>query len=272
MFLPENIDLAHSEKYTLSIRLTPNGFSFCIFSPADPTIFHFQETNFSKNLPLIENIKKTFFEVNFFTQPFRKVVVNVVTPYYTSVPITFFDKTKISEIYAFNIHQKAGHVLSNYIEEISNHILFDLNDEVYSFLVRNLWNPVFAAQPTTLTRYFAKYKPESENEIRYFVDFHDEMVSGIAFKGNKLLTANSYDNCNRFEALYFVVNICEKLSFDQNSDKIFFSGNTEANKESVETLKKLIKNAEQIQFQPKHDVSPDQLSSIPTDILIQLCE
>ena len=60
MFLPENIDLAQSEKYTLSIRLMPDGFSFCIFSPADKSVFHYQEKTFSKNLSLIENIEKTF--------------------------------------------------------------------------------------------------------------------------------------------------------------------------------------------------------------------
>ena len=78
MFLPENIDLAQSEKYNLSIRLTPDGFSFCISSPTDKSIFHYQETVFSKNLSLIENIKKTFFEVNFFSQPFQQTQVTVV--------------------------------------------------------------------------------------------------------------------------------------------------------------------------------------------------
>lgn len=94
MFLPENIDLAQSEKYILSIRLTPDGFSFCIFSSFDKSVFHFQETNFSKNLSLIENIKKTFFEVNFFSQPFQKALVTIVSPRYTTVPDAYFEKKR----------------------------------------------------------------------------------------------------------------------------------------------------------------------------------
>ena len=191
---------------------------------------------------------------------------------YTIVPDAYFDPQKIAEIYAFNIQESAGHLLSNYVEETSTHVLFDLHDEVYSFLTRNLWNPAFVVQPATLMRYFCNYKPEVENAIRCFVDFHPQILSVITFRGKKLLSVNSFDNGNRFEAVYFIANTCEKLLFDQNTDQIFFSGHTQENKESIEILRKLIKNTEKIQVQPKHHSPTDGANAIPTDLLIQLCE
>ena len=74
MFLPENIDLAHSENYNLSIRLTPDGFSFSIYNPSDPSIFYFQETGLSCKLSFIDNIKKVIFDLGFFSQAFNKTL------------------------------------------------------------------------------------------------------------------------------------------------------------------------------------------------------
>ena len=257
MFLPENIDLAHSEKYILSIRLTPNGFSFCISSPSDKSVSHFQEWALSKNLSLIENIKKTFFEVNFFTQPFKKVSVTVVSPRYTLVPDAYFEKKNTKTMFEFNIHGAAGHVLSNYIAENSLHVLFDLDEEVYSFLSRNLSNPSFRAYTSELLPFFAAHNAEGDKK-RCFVEFHDEMITVICFAGEKLLSANTYPNTDRFDALYYIVSVWEKHSLDQNTDRLFVSGNLKDNHETVETLKQLIKNVINVEHQTsnvKHQIS-----------------
>lgn len=264
MFLPENIDLAQSEKYILSIRLTPDGFSFCIFSTFDKAVFHYQETVFSKNLSLIENIKKTFFEVNFFSQPFQKAMVTVVSPRYTTVPENYFDSKQATDIFAFNIHGESGKVLNNFIAEGSYRIVFDLDEEVYSFLCRNLWNPTFSSCCAQTLPFFAQYKPE-EGKKRCFVDFHDEMISVACFSGQNLLSANTYSNNDRFDALYNIVNVWEKHALNQNSDLLFLSGNVSNNNESMDTLKQLIKNVEVL----KLDV-PENYDYIPTDVLLAI--
>lgn len=263
MFLPENIDLAQSEKYILSIRLMPDGFSFCIFSPSDQSVFHYQEKAFSKNLSLIENIKKTFFEVNFFSQPFQKARVTIVSPRYTIVPDTYFEKKKAKDIFEFNIHGGSGKVLSNYIAEGACHVLFDLDEEVYSFLCRNLWNPSFFSYKAFLLPFFANYQA-GNGWKRCFVNFHDEMISVTCFSGAKLLSANTYTDKDKYDALFNIVNIWEKQSLDQNSDLLILSGNLPDYKESIDTLKKLIKNVEPLKL-----ISENK-GYIPTDVLLAL--
>ena len=264
MFLPENIDLAQSEKYILSIRLTPDGFSFCIFPPADRSVFHFQETSFSKNLSLIENIKKTFFEVNFFSQPFQKTLVTIVSPRYTTVPDLYFDKKKVKDIFEFNFHGESGRVLDNYIADGSYHVLFDMDEMVYSFLSRNLWNPSFFNYNAHLLPYFLNYAAEA-GQKRCFVNFHDEMISVICFSDKKLLSANTYPNKDKFDALYNIVNVWEKQSLDQNSDLLILTGSLPDNKESIDTLKKLIKNVKTLNLG-----IPENYSHIPTDMLLTI--
>jgi len=156
MFLPENIDLAHSEAYDLSIRLTPDGFSFCIYSPDDPTIFHFQETSLGNKLSYVDNIKKLIFDLGFFSQMFHKTTVTTVSPQYTLVPDPFFDRKKVKELFQFNFHEPGGIVLSEVSSKGSYHIVFNVQEEIHAFLLRNLWNPTFHHHITSLLELFEK--------------------------------------------------------------------------------------------------------------------
>lgn len=271
MFLPENIDLAQSEKYNLSIRHTSNGFSFCIYSPSDKSVFHYQTPRISKNLSLLENIKKTFFEVNFFTQPFRKTSVINVSPHYTTIPDAYFDKKRAQNIFEFNIHKKAGKVLSNQLTHPQCHLVHDMDDDVYSFFVRTLCNPSFEHFAIHLIPFFSKYGSNSDSK-RCFVDFHDEFISIWAFEKENLLSANTFPNNDPFDALYYIVHIAEKLSFNQNTDQLFLSGNLSDNEETVDTLRSLIKNTHKPEINPQIMMAENMKNETPTDILISLCE
>jgi len=264
MFLPENIDLAQSEKYTLSIRLIPDGCSFCIYSTADRSVFHYQEKRFSKTLSQIGNIEKIFFEVNFFSHPFQKVEVTVVSPRYTTVPDAYFEKKRAGELFTFNIHGEHGKVLNNLVSETGYHILFDLDEELYSFLCRNLWNPAFYSHQARLHPFLSNYRNEG-NRKRCFVDFHDEMVSVTCFYGTRLLSSNTYPARERYEALFNIANVWEHQSLDQNTDLLVLSGNLRENSESADTLRRLIRNVEEL----KPD-TPNGYLSLPTDILLAL--
>src|SRR5690554_6138828 len=133
MFLPENIDLAHSEKYNLSIRLAPNGFSFCIYSNDDPSVFHFQETGLGNKLSYIESIKKIVFDLGFFSNKFNKSSVVVVSQHYTIVPEELFDRKHIRKLFDYNFHNQTGVVLSEKVSDNGYHVIFNMHEELHSF-------------------------------------------------------------------------------------------------------------------------------------------
>lgn len=269
MFLPENIDLSHSEKYSLSIRLVPDGFSFCIHHPSDPSIFHFQETTFGKKISYLENIQKLVFDYGFFTQPFKETRVTVVSSDFTVVPDEFYEKKKETELFHFNFHDKEGSVLSDSLKGTDYHIIYQLNDDVYSFLSRNVWNPKFEHHSSKLILPFAAYKADGEAK-RCFVDFHDNLVSVFCFDGKNLLSANTFSATNAGNTLYFIASIWEQLPLDQLKDRLFISGKADSYKEVIDTLKKLIKNVEIVELSPKIAISAEQSKSLPTDLLVQL--
>lgn len=270
MILPHHIDLAQSQKYDLSIRLTPNGFSFSIFSSTNRSIFFFKDIDFNNNLSFVENVKKIFFEVNLFTQHYRKIHVTVVSPFYTLVPKQFFETANAVDFFSFNINNNQEQVLHNQSQPDSFHLVYNLNKELYSFLHRNLWNPTFTLFTNHLVDFFKTYRSDTTSK-RCFADFHDNMITIICFDAEQLLSANTFEVKDTFDALYNLVNIWEKLPLNQNRDLLFLSGSLNEHTESINILKQLIRHVEKVEINNKAQ-HLNYTQPLPTDILLKLCE
>lgn len=272
MFLPKNIDLTHTEEYSLSIRLIPDGFSFTIHCPTDSDIFYYKTTLFNNKLSYFENIKKLIFDLGFFTQPFKTTRVIVVSKEYTLVPEIFYEEKKIKNIFNFNITSTNETVLANKVAENDFYVLFAMNEELHSFLCRSLWNPIFMHHISQLLPYFAEHNNETK-EKRCYVNFHEKLMDICCFKQNKLLSANTFPINEKFNALYFIVGIWEKLPMDQSTDFLYLTGNTDSQKETIDTLKELIQKVEILSFSPNIMVpEEEETSPVPLDIKILLCE
>jgi len=272
MFLPENIDLAHSEEYNLSIRLAPDGFSFCIHSSSDPSVFHHQGTPLGNKLSHTDHIKKVIFDLGFFSQPFKRTSVTVVTPNYTLVPEEYHDRKKVKELFRFNIYQQENEsILTDIFQEGSYRILFSMEEELHSFLSRNLWNPLFLHHTGPLLHLFHSRATAQEKKC-CFVDFHDRSVTIICFSGDTLLSANSYPALNTHDTTFFIASIWEKLNLNQSVDNLYLSGDLTTHKATVEIVKKLIRNVEQTVIHPSVEADQELLLRLPTDILATLCE
>ena len=270
MFLPENIDLAYSERYNLSIRLSPNGFSFSISCPGDSSIFHCQETGLGGKLSYSDNIKKLIFDLGFFSHAFNQVRVTIVFPFYTLIPDAYFEKKRMEEIFRFNFHDTTGIILTDTIPDSTLKTIFNMDEEVHSFLSRSLWNPTFQHHSSILTYLFRSYGNNGSGKC-CFVDFHDKYVTIICFSGNKLLSTNTFLAIDPHDATYFIASIWEKLNFDQSMDRLFLSGEIQSQNTTVDLLRKLIRKMELIELNPRVILTEEQKKILPTDILAALC-
>lgn len=270
MFLPENIDLANSEKYRLSIRLSPNGFSFYFHSSENPDIFHFQKTDLSNKLSYIDNIKKIIFDQGFFCSPFNKTTVILVSPHYTIVPKPYFDERKSKDIMDFNFHNLKGTILHNSSESDKLSVLFNMDEDVHSFLTRHLSNPEFKHHTSSLLCFFNTYK-QKENQKKCFVDFHDGFVSIYSYLEDKLLSALTFPANSKQDITYYIASIWEKQSFDQTKDCLYLCGEIDSHLSVINDLKRLINNVERVELKPKAKISAEEMRVLPTDVIASLC-
>ena len=80
----ETTDFNKSEQYTLSIRLSTDGFSFSVFNPLGDGEFSYYDRAVDESFSLTANLKQTFRELAWLERPFRRVNVLMAFPWSSS--------------------------------------------------------------------------------------------------------------------------------------------------------------------------------------------
>ena len=83
----ETIDFSKSEQYTLSIRLSADGFSFSVFNPLGEGELSFFDRKVEESLSLTANLKQTFREIEWLKHPYRRVNILMADKRFTLVPL-----------------------------------------------------------------------------------------------------------------------------------------------------------------------------------------
>lgn len=267
MFIPETIDLGQSEKYDLSIRIRPDGFKFLITDPDVPSNYCLRETTFSEE-SMLNNVKRIIFDLNFLTQHFRKTNVLIVSKDYEIVPEDYFLESEKSSLYNFTNYNVSKYLLTHNNSNQHSITLFDIDNELYEFLMRSIYNPIFIHHTNPLINKFQNHNKTENLTSRMFVNFHDDMMDIISFSKEKLLLCQTHQGQHPMNQLYFILKSWEYCKFDQQKDYLYIIGNPFF--EIIEGIKKYILNIETLNFCAETFFSNEDMHHMPLDLLLSL--
>ncbi len=269
MFLPDNIDFTQSDKYILSIRLTPNGFYFSIHCPSDLAIFYQNSVAFSSKETYLKNIEKFIFDYAFFTHNFLRINVIQVSNRCTLVPNEFYEKRAESNLLSFNFHKATSKVLNNKLDQLDCKVIWEINESYHNFLSRSLLSPTFINHLSILITFFHRLHNKSKSAL--FINFNDDnMIDAVAFSDEKLIFAKTFIAKSTLEDSFFIQRTWEVLQLDPLDDKLFFTGRTANHSASIDTLKKIIRNSNILSIDLPKGLEINQVE-VPTEILHQIC-
>lgn len=266
MFLPDHIDLGNAQKYNLTLRINSDGFSFLIQDIQRKESYAYQETTFQENSSLLNNIQRIIFDLNFLTDNFNRVNVVIVSSNYELIPNSFFDEKSFANFYKFTHNSNIEHVLASEQPLPECHSIFGLDDEVYLFLMRSLYAPVFYHHSSLLIDYFSsKINEDKKNSM--FVNFHNNIADLICFNhSGVILHSHTFINENEADLSYYILNIWEKCKFDQLSDFLLIYGYPPGN-EIEATLGKYVKEVKNIGLIDQLTDFGEKAQSVPLDVL-----
>ena len=269
MFLTDDIDFAQSEKYILSIRLTPNGFYFSIHCPTNSSLFYQNSITFNSKETYLKNIEKFVFDYSFFTHNFLRINIIKVSDKLTLVPNEFYDKRIESNLLAFNFHNANSLVLNNKIDQLNCKVIWEIDESHHNFLSRSLLNPTFKSHLSILISFF--YQLHDKTNSALFINYNDDdMIDAVAFSNEKLILAKTFIARNTLEECFFIQKIWEVAQLDANDDKLLFSGKTDNHSASIDSLRKIIPNSNILSMDLREGLEINQ-NEVPTEIVHQLC-
>ena len=130
------IDFTKSQQYTLSIRLSTDGFSFSIYNPIHDNSLSTIEKETDTSLSLTANLKATFRESDFLNHSYKRVNIMMADKRFTIVPLELFEEEQ-AELLFYHNHQKRENetVICNILKKNNVAIIFGMDKSAHTFMV-----------------------------------------------------------------------------------------------------------------------------------------
>lgn len=227
-------DSTTSHQYSLSIRITSDGFSLSIADGTDSLIS-------SKTIPTIWNslsvdeitqLVKRETQLNY-----RNIRLIYESDFYTFVPAPIFRSNEAEQHLNFQEQKtlKNDIVLYNYLPVWDTVSIFAIPKTIQVALSQLFPNTIIEHH----TSYFLSAKVKTQHENAIFIWTRQKKMDVITFKNGKLYLLNSYSYQTAEDFTYHTLNIIDKLSIDTDKCKVYLF-NAEKKPELKNTLEKYL--------------------------------
>lgn len=234
------IDFTKSKQYTLSIRLSTDGFSFSIYNPIHDDSFSVIEKEIDTSLSLTANLKAVFHESDFLGHSYKRVNIMLASKRFTIVPLDLFEEEQADLLFYHN-HQKRENetVIYNILKKNNVVIVFGIDRSAYSFLTEQYPEARFYSQSTPLIEYFS-VKSRLGNSKKMYVSVREEGIDIYCFERGHLLLANSFECSHTEDRIYYLLYAWKQLELNQERDELHLTGTLPDKEILMNELRKFI--------------------------------
>ena len=240
----ETTDFRKSEHYTLSIRLTADGFCFSLFNPLveREKAFSVEMVRADEDSSLCGNLRRVVQQTEWMSQPFGHVHVVVETIRHTLVPMDFFDEDQASVLFHHCLVQNDNEVVLFDTMPLSNSaMLYGMDESAYNYLQEVFPAARFHSKAGSLLDLFAS-KSRQDNTRKLFVNFGNNIATFYAYQQGLPLLCNSQAIEQAANAAYYTLLCWKELDLDQQHDELLLSGNIYQPQELLPLLQRYIQN------------------------------
>lgn len=222
--MTETIDFSKSEQYTLSIRLSTDGFSFCIYNPIHDSSLSFFEKEIDASLSLTANLKSAFRELAFLNHLYKRVNILVTGKRFTLIPLELFEADQAEILFHHNHLKRENEIIQYNILKKNNIVtLFGMEKSAYLFLSEQFPNVRFYSQASPLTEYFS-IKSRLGNSKKMYASLRNDAIDLYCFERGHLLIANSFECKQTADRIYYLLYTWKQLDFNQERDELHLTG------------------------------------------------
>ena len=234
------IDFTKSKQYTLSIRLSTDGFSFSIYNPIHDNSLSIIEKEIEPSLSLTANLKTVFHESDFLSHPYKRVNIMMAGKRFTIVPLELFEEEQ-AELLFYHNHQKRENetIFYNILQKNNVVVIFGIDKSAYTFLKEQYPEAHFYSQSTPLIDYFS-IKSRLGNSKKMYVSIRQKGIDIFCFERGHLLLANSFECTHTEDRIYYLLYAWKQLEFNQERDELHLTGTLPDKEILMNELKKFI--------------------------------
>ena len=255
--------------YSLSIRISADGFSFYCCSPQFLPAIENESYRFDTDSNQAAVIEKALSTSNLLKRNYTTVQCLIAGPS-IQIPLEYFRKEEATAFYQLSYAEtEARKTYYNILPSLEIAEVFTVDKTVEEVLRQHFPQIRFFHIHTMLLEKMA-LQPASENQHLY-VYLHDKSMFTFCFNGQQLEFANTFAADETGNLTYFLLSVWKDLEFDAEKDVCVFLGNHTLIQDVTASLSKYIRHINKLPASQLYRRSSlAQAPDVPLDILTLL--
>ena len=262
------IDFNRTKQYTLSIRLSTDGFCFTAHNPLADNEYAYLPYSIDPTRSLTANLKAATQESDMLRHTYAAVNIILAETNYTIVPKEYYDESNKWELYLQNFPQTAEStvVLHNVVGDEQAVVLFGVERQLHQYIKERYPKAqVFASISPLISYGVEKSYATSPNYCLAHVQRH--RTDMLCFANASLLFANTFCERDTANTLYFLLNCWQSLGLSQTEDTLHVAGTSRNARALLGELAKFIKNIHTIRpAEEFHSTELARIGEMPFDL------
>lgn len=257
----------NSEKYRMSIRLSPGGLSFVGHIPSQPKSFLYQSLELDRSRLYARTLREMSSEHPFFSYSYKDISVVSTGGTYTLVPEAAFTEDRTQQLMAFTFSSPDEKALFQPLKELEAVLLFGIDPEIHSLFLQLQPQATFVHSIAPLLLYWQKQSRTAYPKQLYAVLQEDRMDVACFDKG-ALQLVNRFRIDDRTDILYYLLYIWKQLDLDPIHDQLFLWAVPAVFSDIRDTLRSYL-----MQVEPMNLPAVPSNAQIPADVMVLMgCE
>ena len=262
------IDFNKTRQYTLSIRLSTDGFCFAVHNPLAPNEYAYLPYRIDPLKPLTSNLKAAVEETEMLRHTYGTVNVLLADTSYTLIPKEYYAEQYEQEFYRQNIATATANctIMHNIVDDEQAVVLFAIEKQLHKYITTQYPKAKVYAAITPLIN-FGVERSYTTGKRYSLLHVSKRSIDFMCYENATPLFINTFQYRDTADALYYLLNCWSTLKLSQTEDTLHIAGQSRHAKALIKELEKFIKNICVIRpAEEFHSTELARIDDLPLDL------
>lgn len=217
-----------TEYYRLSIQLSQDGFSFCVFDPRQNKYIGLQSFKFTdagNPSSLSRILEELIPEVALLKQPYEDTRIIFENRVSTLIPEPLYDPGKQEAALSFNLDIATGsRIKSDRLTISESRNIWAIPSGVDDTLKRFFPGSVIHHHSSVLIESMLMQNKNNEGDNRIYIHVRKGWFDVLLFEGRRMLFYNTFDFRVREDFIYYIIYVIEQLGLNPETIRLILLG------------------------------------------------
>ena len=262
------IDFNKTRQYTLSIRLSTDGFCFAVHNPNAANEYAYLPYRIDPLKPLVSNLKTAIEETDMLRRNYGAVNIILADAAYTLIPKEYYAEQYEQEFYRQNIATPTTNsvIIHNIVGDEQAVVLFAIEKQLHKYISAQYPKAQYYAAITPIIN-FGIERSYATGKRYCLLHVRKRSIDFMCYENAAPLFINTFQYRDTADALYYLLNTWSTLSLSQTDDTLHIAGQSRHAKAMVKELERFIQNIRVVRpAEEFHTTELARIDDLPLDL------